>query len=195
MMHLNRAIEDPNLNNCRALLNTFPLQFMNYESTDDDDDAIVVHDFPLKSFQTDLSKLKLIPQSAPRNYQSPVIVLLDRCRVPDIRVEVFTLKTNTWRVIQGFKNIHGIYGPGAFMNGALHWLVSPPEGTPAIVSFDLATEILFQEVLPPPCQGFVDFTIQSVGVSGGYLSVLGGDNARMEIWVMKEYGVRESWTK
>ncbi|XP_057495640.1 F-box/kelch-repeat protein At3g06240-like [Actinidia eriantha] len=117
------------------------------------------------------------------------------CRVPDIQVEVFTLKTNNWRVIQGFKDIHGIYGPGAFLNGALHWLVSPPEGTPAIVSFDLATEILFQEVVPPPCQGFADFTIQSVGVSGGYLSVLGGDHTRMEIWVMKEYGVRESWTK
>ena len=98
MMHLNRAIEDPNLNNCRALLNTFLLQSMNYESTDDDDDAIVVHDFPPKSFHDRFVQIEAhcngliclasgcdhiflwnpATKRSKKLPQSPVIVLLDR---------------------------------------------------------------------------------------------------------------------
>ncbi|XP_057492811.1 F-box/kelch-repeat protein At3g06240-like [Actinidia eriantha] len=237
-MHLNRAIEDCNFKNCRALVSTFPLQSINSESTDNDDDAIVVHDFPPTSvhdrfvqneahcngliclaagcdhiflWNPATKRSKELPKpgdcpvgsfhyglgydSSTDDYKIVRVLSTFGCKVHDIQVGIFSLKSNTWRVIQGFKDIHGIYGPGTFLNGELHWLVSRPEGTPVIVSFDLATEISSQEVVPPPCQGFTEFTIQSVGVTRGYLSVLGGDNTRIETWVMKEYGVRESWTK
>ncbi|GLU15680.1 hypothetical protein SLE2022_321520 [Rubroshorea leprosula] len=63
-----------------------------------------------------------------------------------------------------------------------------------IISFELADEV-FEEIPHSPCQRFV---------SHGYcLSVLNGclwavrlvENGHFDIWVMKQYHVKESWVK
>lgn len=63
-----------------------------------------------------------------------------------------------------------------------------------IVSFDLSNDS-FREI-PNPDSGALKWTSSHLAVLGGFLSAathLG--NGALDIWVMKEYGIPESWVK
>ncbi|KAJ4846589.1 hypothetical protein Tsubulata_024710 [Turnera subulata] len=84
---------------------------------------------------------------------------------------------------------------GVLVGGALHWtavgisLASPL----VILAFDLATDE-YREVPHPKYKG--TGMNRSIGVLGGCLCVF--DISRdvcVDVWVMKEYGVKKSWTK
>lgn len=63
-----------------------------------------------------------------------------------------------------------------------------------LISFDLATE-QFQEVPKRDCCG-LDRCLHNLMVLRGCLSASAShDNKQLEVWVMKEYGVKESWIK
>ncbi|XP_039054484.1 F-box protein At3g07870-like [Hibiscus syriacus] len=64
-----------------------------------------------------------------------------------------------------------------------------------LISFDLETE-KFQEVPKPDCCGS-DMCLSHLLVVQGCLSAgaFHDDDGRLEIWVMEEYGVKESWIK
>ncbi|KAI8566693.1 hypothetical protein RHMOL_Rhmol02G0062100 [Rhododendron molle] len=81
---------------------------------------------------------------------------------------------------------------GKFASGALHWI--PSFGSKeTIVSLDLATEN-YEEIPLPECVHSYRNLIMDV--FGGCLRVLRNcDGLGLELWVMKEYGIRESWTK
>lgn len=107
---------------------------------------------------------------------------------------VYTLKTGSWREIQRqypYKSdlmLHGI-----LVSGGLHWLVNRVRGSSVIISFDLAEEHV-QEI-PLPCD-LVDAKGYIVGVFRKMLCITRCDGqTHNEFWIMKEYGVRESWTK
>lgn len=108
---------------------------------------------------------------------------------------VYTLKTGSWREIQRrypYKSdlmLHGI-----LLNGGLHWLVDRIRGSSSvIISFDLAEEHV-QEI-PLPCD-LVDAKGYIVGVFRQMLCITRCDGqTHNEFWIMKEYGMRESWTK
>ncbi|KAE8687928.1 hypothetical protein F3Y22_tig00111005pilonHSYRG00009 [Hibiscus syriacus] len=86
----------------------------------------------------------------------------------------------------------------AFVNGRLHWLTRPNKYTKAslLISFDLETE-QFREVPKADCCCASDRCFRQLTVVRGSLSAgaFHGDDERFEIWVMKEYGVKESWIK
>ncbi|XP_059645948.1 F-box protein CPR1-like [Cornus florida] len=115
----------------------------------------------------------------------------------DSEVKVYSLKSNSWRRIQDFpyyllyKRVNA-----AVVNGALHWVVSrKPESDTAnlIAAFDLGVEEY--RLVPQPDYLDKDFHM-NVGVLGGCLYVMCNYvGERVDIWVMKEYGVKESWTK
>ncbi|KAB2061911.1 hypothetical protein ES319_A10G118300v1 [Gossypium barbadense] len=109
-------------------------------------------------------------------------------------VYVYSLKTDTWRRAQRFSYRRFNSDSGVHLNGAVHWvfargkdfsLVSMPR---LIVAFDFA-EGKFRE-LPRPYDDAENVT--AVGVLGGCLCWLG---EQQDFWVMKEYAVKESWTK
>ncbi|KAK9002435.1 hypothetical protein V6N11_025113 [Hibiscus sabdariffa] len=117
-------------------------------------------------------------------------------------VKVYSSSSNCWRRIQDFnfyikyKLVHGVLA-----NNALHFVVSRMRRSePLVAAFDLGTEE-FRLLELPDCLG-TGFSL-NVRALGGYLSLtvsyyLGvhvWDVHDTEIWVMKEYGVRESWTK
>ncbi|KAL0414710.1 UNVERIFIED_CONTAM: F-box protein CPR1 [Sesamum radiatum] len=87
--------------------------------------------------------------------------------------------------------------PGVFLNGAIHWLArSRKPGFPSVISaFNLAQEV-FVEI---PAPGGVDvqmFVLHKLAVLGGCLCLIDArEKWRMDVWTMKEYGLRESWTK
>ncbi|KAL9139973.1 hypothetical protein ABFS82_14G006000 [Erythranthe guttata] len=107
---------------------------------------------------------------------------------------MYSSKTNSWKKFDNCeKHLHGTHD-GILVNGRLHWLVqyNRSTGSRDIVSLDLAEE---------KYQTFSHGVEYSSGVVslvelGGYLGLMNlMSGADVNVWVMKEYGVTESWTK
>ena len=130
-------------------------------------------------------------------------------RIPCVRgsntphAEVYTLSTDSWRrIVISLGSIDYIDPlPCLFFNGALHskaWFGSRK----FILSFDVNDEG-FREIMLP--QNYVDEILEPIidrlAVFKGSLALfvcgagLDGDIDICYIWVMREYGVVESWTK
>ncbi|CAK9171077.1 unnamed protein product [Ilex paraguariensis] len=119
-------------------------------------------------------------------------------------VELYALSSGSWRGFNAGAPPYGIYGctwSQAFVNGAVHWIGYDPcvaKGDCAlVVSFDMSDEIFRGMLLPDSLvQCGWDLT---VSVFGEMLSVYhyeyGSRKQFCSVWVMKEYGVIEAWTK
>lgn len=90
----------------------------------------------------------------------------------------------------------------AFVNGVVHWIAyraDQHEGVSNVVlGFDMSDEIFLEIALPsclanvrPSCMSLMVYKESSISVcQASFLS-----SVQFHIWVMKEYGVVESWTK
>lgn len=116
------------------------------------------------------------------------------------KVVVFTLKRGSWRTVEGLNQDDDIQlqKQGLLLNGALHWLHHGPKSSESrIISFNLAEE-KFRELAP--LSTIVNGRRNMRADIGPYrrshlFCYLRGDDENMEIWVMMEYGVKESWTR
>ena len=118
--------------------------------------------------------------------------------------EVYTLSTDSWRKVQFELNIGSIdeivESYCFFFNGALHSIASSQDYK-FILSFDLNDERFREIMLPPNYLDGARQHSQSLAVFKGSLALivlgeyLGGGRDICHIWVMREYGVVESWTK
>ncbi|XP_021740398.1 F-box protein CPR30-like, partial [Chenopodium quinoa] len=121
-------------------------------------------------------------------------------------MKVYSLKTNTWKtvspVIREFPYNYyigvGLFSEGVFLNGCLHWLVVKKpisEAVDVLVALDIGTEE--HGVLPIPEYNELKMDYYSnVGVIDGCITIrVFYPNHRLDVWIMKEYGVKESWTK
>ncbi|CAB4285837.1 unnamed protein product [Prunus armeniaca] len=110
-------------------------------------------------------------------------------------VVVFSLRANSWKKIQAPFSHHG-HSEGALSNEALHWLHTSSRPQPAAIAFDLAKEE-FRNVMLPICEEN-ELGYRRVGVllEGCLCAWANGfpDFEYLEIWVMREYNVYESWT-
>ncbi|KAI8556186.1 hypothetical protein RHMOL_Rhmol05G0232500 [Rhododendron molle] len=111
----------------------------------------------------------------------------------DFEVKVYMLRTDSWRRIGDFP--HGDlpypHSSGVFVDGALHWNVSR-ETNGIIVSLDLAKETYGKILKPEYRDGRLYETLCAFN---GCLCVLYDYRICAHLWVMKEYGIRDSWTK
>lgn len=114
------------------------------------------------------------------------------------KAEIHTLETESWRCVVDMP----VYKPKmknddpVYHNGALHWICALKDGSKAILSFDMEEERFGFYSIPsqPSQQGIV----LEIGVLGGCLFVyvpLDVDPRLLDIWMMKDYGACESWTK
>lgn len=121
----------------------------------------------------------------------------------ETRIEVLTLKSKTWRSMTQHHSSGYTYtmmeGPSVSLNGALHWLERPGnnQNEPLqIFSFDLGEE-KFIDFVPFP-DNFIDETILylNMGSLGDslYLHCYRSGEC-FEMWVMKDYRVKESWSR
>ncbi|WCJ28138.1 F-box protein CPR1 [Euphorbia peplus] len=115
----------------------------------------------------------------------------------ECEVKVYSFRRNSWRRIRDLP--YFVIYPGAngvFAGGALHWLVSrTPESNEAnvIVGLDLEGED-YKEVEQPEIPG-KNFNME-IGVLESRLCFIANFQCKnVDLWVMKEYGVKESWTK
>ncbi|KAE8724386.1 hypothetical protein F3Y22_tig00010533pilonHSYRG00280 [Hibiscus syriacus] len=124
----------------------------------------------------------------------------------DYEVKVYSLKNNSWSKItklpfylrfmfQFFYHLLHRRGYGVLAGGVLHWVMPPRIEfgmRNTIVGFDLGTEE-FIEVPQPNCAD--KSYLLDVGVLEGRLcAVCNYDQEKIDVWLMKEYGVKESWT-
>uniref|UniRef100_A0A5B6ZDP7 F-box domain-containing protein n=1 Tax=Davidia involucrata TaxID=16924 RepID=A0A5B6ZDP7_DAVIN len=138
------------------------------------------------------------------DYKVVRIVYLDCVEIPP-EVDIFTLRTGTWRNIShlGLPYLIQERAPQACLNGATHWIASDLEMmrgvSNLIVSFNMSDEV-FGEILLPDSMAH-DTWLRGVRVAKFQesLSVIQRKVSSGEvsycIWMMKEYGVADSWTK
>lgn len=107
-------------------------------------------------------------------------------------VAVYSLKTDTWRRIQGIHYIPWRKSFWVFFNGCLHGICRRNgNGSIVIVAFDLSDEI-FREVPRPP----MSLIFYRLEVIAGCLCLVNWySGSEPEFWMMKEYGVQKSWTR
>ncbi|KAL6585652.1 hypothetical protein OROMI_002296 [Orobanche minor] len=126
------------------------------------------------------------------------VVELRNRRAPGVRetqVKNFSLRTNSWKVLSSNWPGGDTFGEtGTFLNGAIHWSVcdfnKPVEWV--IVSQDLAT-YTFTELSVPKLDDY--YVTLEVRILQGCLALYREHTVYMDVWVMKEYGVNESWNK
>ncbi|KAM7495148.1 hypothetical protein LguiB_029757 [Lonicera macranthoides] len=112
--------------------------------------------------------------------------------------EIHVLGSDLWRGIgrAPLSPHRGSYA--AFLNGALHWDCDDHYSLDFIVSFDFVSE-RFGKIPPPPHFGEKHKERKaeiSLGVLGEHLYLCDATSAlQIDVWLMKEYGVQESWSK
>ncbi|EYU31483.1 hypothetical protein MIMGU_mgv1a023525mg, partial [Erythranthe guttata] len=93
------------------------------------------------------------------------------------------------------------YEHGTLFNGIVHWLVTRAD---TVMDLDhTSSSVMFTYNLGRKCVGEIIPTPVNpqkrgiIGVIDGCMSVVCEDCSReiYEVWVMKEYGIKESWTK
>ncbi|KAF2311049.1 hypothetical protein GH714_019291 [Hevea brasiliensis] len=97
-----------------------------------------------------------------------------------------------WREVGMFPYRILALDPGIQLNGAIHWVVSHSTDSQIIGAFDLVEE-KFWDVSPPASVK----NFYGIGVFGECLCILPDTDitSHNDFWIMKSYGIKESWTK
>lgn len=94
-----------------------------------------------------------------------------------------------------------LWTPMLFLHDSIHWIEYRSNSIGFVSAFDFVSEQFKLVPLPPASQihdGMGRCYPSSVGVIKGCLFMTNGvciENEKFEIWVMEEYGIKESWTK
>ncbi|XP_059281497.1 F-box/kelch-repeat protein At3g23880-like [Lycium ferocissimum] len=119
-------------------------------------------------------------------------------------VEVYSLKQDSWKTIGDCfpSQYYYVRGVTVFFNGCIHWLTQReygkirPRRLP-IVSFDVVKEVFQEFWLPNPTEREAN----CISPLHGSLCVCAKSTSPIdtildiEVWLMKEYAMEETWTK
>ncbi|KAE9456307.1 hypothetical protein C3L33_11805, partial [Rhododendron williamsianum] len=151
---------------------------------------ILTEDFS-RPYRTNQYKVLRFLSSSVR-FGSPGLIKLE--------AEINTVGTDLWRRAGDAPLYLHLYSGGCFLNGALHWIVHDTENCfVSMCCFDFGKE-RFQP-FPGPSQfrglpGQLQVEMMKMVVLKDGLSVSHHAASDMlEIWVMKDYAVQDSWTK
>ncbi|KAG5548152.1 hypothetical protein RHGRI_013749 [Rhododendron griersonianum] len=119
-------------------------------------------------------------------------------KIFESKVQVCSMRLSSWKRIQDFP-YYMRYGRGygVLVGSALHWVVTREpdlDNTANLIgAFDLSVEEFWLVPLPD----YSDKTFHvNLGVLDGCLCLTATSyGARSDVWVMKDYGVEESWSK
>jgi F-box interacting protein len=134
------------------------------------------------------------------DYKLVRLMNLDDCPL----VEIYTLRTGIWRFITAPDPRYTMkyWSSSVLVCGALHWVTHTPRHQGAfcnvIMSFNMKDEAFGEVGMPKSLQELEDLNV-TVALVDGLLALVPctgfGIEASHAVWVMKEYGVVESWTK
>ncbi|TKY68494.1 F-box/kelch-repeat protein [Spatholobus suberectus] len=130
------------------------------------------------------------------NDKYKLLVVLEDLGQSQTVTKICTFGANSWTVLQNFP-CQPTGWPGRFVSGTLNWIAKrgASDDQWVILSLDLGTET-YGEVLLPNGDGH-KICNPVLGVLHNCLSVcfFDSEKAHWAVWLMKEYGVQESWTK
>ncbi|XP_054806713.1 F-box/kelch-repeat protein At3g23880-like [Prosopis cineraria] len=129
------------------------------------------------------------------NYKVVAIFCYDSDGRGDYKTEVkvYTLGADSWRRIQEFPSGIPCDEMGKFVSGTLNWVAISHSRSPLVViSLDLGKESYVELSQPDHEDGMLTLTL---GILGDCLSILYYYGTRSDVWIMKDFGVKESWTK
>ncbi|KAG5613540.1 hypothetical protein H5410_024821 [Solanum commersonii] len=110
-------------------------------------------------------------------------------------INVYSLRSNSWKTIQEFPSTLSLPKYVQFVKGKLHWITGGGDGGggDSYVTWFNPGDATFGNVaiLPNPNSDAIDWGLVS---SSGNLCITCDYKHRMYVWIMKEYGVAESWT-
>ncbi|KAL8556884.1 hypothetical protein ACS0TY_004382 [Phlomoides rotata] len=109
--------------------------------------------------------------------------------------KVYSLRSNSWKAVE--YSVSSFHGAGVYVNGKLHW---QKHDKCVIVSFDLNSHVSGVVDLPSSYSYSSDVRFLSIlrvhkGCLIAHALQIENPNTHLHIWVMKEYGVKESWDK
>jgi len=112
---------------------------------------------------------------------------------------LFSSKTNSWKELPTMPyTLYYAQTMGVFVENSLHWIMTKTLDPPrVIVAFNLTLEI-FEEVPFPDIGEEVNSESFEIGVAvlEGFLCMtVNYQTVKIDVWVMKEYGCRDSWCK
>ncbi|KAF8011757.1 hypothetical protein BT93_I0022 [Corymbia citriodora subsp. variegata] len=126
------------------------------------------------------------------------------------RVEIYSLGTDSWRTLECEVPAIRLGKRAVFLNGNLHWYATNRKrlGFGSIASFDVTGEVFDEMVLPEEMLDDLDIDsthlefsvavlndLLAVFISVGKEAAHSDLNSVCSVWVMRDYGVPESWTK
>ncbi|KAH7568328.1 hypothetical protein JRO89_XS07G0276300 [Xanthoceras sorbifolium] len=119
------------------------------------------------------------------------------------KVIVYSLRANSWRWIEDLPDYYSFYpfhqDSGTLVAGTLNWMepIKNRESTDLIISFNLKSEKFSKLSVPGRTTTNVGEWDKTVNVLGGCLCLSRNHHSEkfFDIWVMKEYGMRDNWTK
>ncbi|MCD9646951.1 hypothetical protein HAX54_037208 [Datura stramonium] len=117
----------------------------------------------------------------------------------DTFVDIYSVRKGLWMELENSPYDHSLTdrASGVLVNGALHWLACrTSEYSTVIAAFDLSDE-KFSEVPGPTILKNNCFMCNLAALKGCLCisTSICPDKDTITFWMMKEYGVKESWTK
>lgn len=135
----------------------------------------------------------------------------DRCETfdHDYEVKIYSLKSDSWKKIKGlpyylrflhkpFYQVLHRRGYGVFASNALHWALPhwPELGVKnSIIAFDIVAEMFHQVPQPDYHKDQLNFQVDVEVLDGTLCLMCNYEHVYVDLWVMREYGVKESWIK
>ncbi|CAH9128530.1 unnamed protein product [Cuscuta epithymum] len=113
-------------------------------------------------------------------------------------VQSYSLKTDSWTIMSGFSSGYINGKCGVFLNGALHWEIRHADDFWEIIAIDLSImEGSYKTISIPQILQNGKFRLKLEVLDGKHLAAcyISSAEKMVDVWVMKEYGLVESWTK
>ncbi|KAF3657366.1 putative 60S ribosomal protein L13a-4-like [Capsicum annuum] len=119
-----------------------------------------------------------------------VVAIIREFRTNYYYAKIYSLKSDSRRTMDDYQGARLYHHSGMLVNENLHWITKYDDGY-GIMFIDLVDGKCSKVEKPWYGKEYLDLKL---GVLGSHLSVI-CCHERSDVWVLKEYGVKESWTK
>lgn len=135
----------------------------------------------------------------PRTADYKVLKMSDPFTDQPPEAELYSLSTNSWKIIQDIPcRSYSGSDKNVVNDGVVHWIDWVASDNGSIITFDMGNET-FREMKLPDLAFDDPFNTCLLLLLDGCVCLCvergSWDDHCVELWVMKEYGVPESWTK
>ncbi|XP_025653387.1 F-box/kelch-repeat protein At3g23880-like [Arachis hypogaea] len=113
--------------------------------------------------------------------------------------QIYSLKSNCWKKLNLEMTEKGGFGEGyvTYLNGVCHWRGGDKNGKEVLVSFNLSTETFQTTLIGWQQSDDIDCLTRTLVVLNDSVALISSfdENSHIEISILGEVGVKESWVK